>query len=225
MSSRTLYRWSGTTLIVGGLLSLVSSTLNAILFPDTNPTPQQLLSVPWLIAEILLFAGLLLIVMGFPGSYLRQAARAGRLGFVGSLLLWLGVLLALGFSVVRITLWPYLAQLAPNVLPLGGQGPVAGFLLWILVPWLLLSLGSLLLGAAVLRARAFPLWPGILLLIAGILSILTFILPPSGIGEILDPVSDGALFLALAWIGYTLIANPQESVARHPAAAPTAQTE
>jgi hypothetical protein len=224
MSTRTLYRWSGATLIVGGLLSLAGSTLNAILFPDTNPTPQQLLSAPWLIAEILLFAGLLLIVMGFPAS-IRQAAQAGRLGFVGSLLLWLGVLLALGFSVVRITLWPYLAQVAPSVLPSGGQGPVAGFLLWILVPGLLLSLGRLLLGAAVLRARAFSLWVGILLLIAGILSILTFILPPSGIGEILDPVSDGALFLALAWIGYTLIANPKESVARHPATAPTAQTE
>jgi len=225
MASRTLYRWSGTILLIGGLLSLAASTLSAFLFPDNNPTPEELSSTSWLVAEILLFAGLLLIVMGFIGSYVRHAARAGRLGFVGSLLLWLGVLLAEGFSVVRLTLWPYLARLAPNALPSGGQGPVAGFLLWILAPWLLLSLGSLLLGVAILRSRVFPRWVGILLLVAGVLSILTFVLPPSGVGEILDPLSDGALFLALAWMGYTLIAGPKESMAPQPAMAPTGQTE
>src|SRR5437879_4240559 len=136
MSSRTLYRWSGGTLLVGGVLSLVSSILSAFLYPGNNTTPQQILSAPWLFTEVMLFAGLLLISMGFPGCYLRQAARAGGLGFAGFVLLWLGLLLGgVSFSVVRMTIWPYLAQSAPKLLPSGGTGPIAGFLLWIFGPF------------------------------------------------------------------------------------------
>jgi hypothetical protein len=183
------------------------------------------LSAAWIIEEGIFFAGLLLIVLAFPGGYLRQVKQAGRLGFVGFVLLWLGVLLAFCFSGVRITLWPYLAQFNPKLLPSGGQGSIAGFLLWILLPGLLLILGDLLMGSAILRARVFPRWVGILFLAAGVISILTFILPPSGIGEILDPLSDAFFFLALAWTGYLLFAPSTEQVVAQSVTSSTIQTE
>ncbi len=207
MSSRALYRFSGIVLVLGGLLSLASSTIGSILIPDNSPTPAQISSMAWLATEIALFAGLVLILTGFPGGYLRQSTKAGRLGFAGALLLWLGVLLAATFSMVRLTLWPYLAQNAPKLLPGDNQGPAAGFILWILLPGLLLILGPILLGSASLRAGVFSRGVGILLLASGIINLLSFFVPPSAIGEILDPLGDAAFFLALVWIGYTLVAG------------------
>lgn len=213
MSSATLYRWSGVILLVGGPLSLGSSVLGAVLYPGNDATPQQILSALWLLEEIPFFVGILLIAMGFPGGYLRQAARAGRLGFVGFVLLWLGMLLGgVSFSVVRITIFPYLAQSAPKLLPSNGSGPAVGGLLLIFGPALLLTVGDIVLGIATMRARVFPRWIGILLLVAGIILVLSFVLPPSPIGNILEPGSDVAFFLAFAWFGYALVAQGKEPV-------------
>jgi hypothetical protein len=223
MPSRILYRWSGGTLLVGGLLSLVSSILSAFLYPGNNTTPEQILSTPWLLGEVILFIGILLISMGFPGCYLRQAGRAGGLGFAGFVLLWLGLLLGgVSFSVVRLTIFPYLAQSAPKLLAEGSM-PVAAFLLLIIGPVLLLTVGGILLGIATMRARVFPRWAGILLLLSGIISIITFVLPPSTVGDIIEPVGDGALFLALAWFGYALVAQEKEPVAEQSLATSAAQ--
>jgi DNA-binding NarL/FixJ family response regulator len=38
------------------------------------------------------------------------------------------------FATIQVTIFPYLAQSAPKLLPTNGTGPDVGFLLWILVP-------------------------------------------------------------------------------------------
>lgn len=219
MKAQIIYRWSGMALLMGGVLCTVSSTLGAVLLPGDQPTPAQILSAPWMLFEVLLFIGLLLVTAGLPGGYLRQSARAGRSGFIGFLALWLGILLTLGFAGARLVLWPYFAQSAPNLLPSGDQGPTAGFLLWILLPSLLLIVGPILLGLAARRAAVFPGTVGILLITAGVLNILTFLLPPSRLGDLLDPLSDAALFIALAWMGYLLAARVKELPAPQAASA------
>src|SRR5450631_911319 len=102
MSSRTLYRLSGGTLIIGSLLILISSVVGAILFPGHSSTQSQVLSLPWPLITLVTLIGSLLFVSGLPGLYLRQASRAGVLGFVGFILLFFAILLeGVAFSSVQ----------------------------------------------------------------------------------------------------------------------------
>ena len=179
-----------------------------MLYPSHDPTVQQVLSNSFAIDASLFLVWSILLVMGLPGLYLRQATRAGALGFAGFVLLSLALLLGgVAFGVVQVTIYPYLAQFAPKLLNFGGIGPTSGFLLWILVPVLLLGLGSILLGIATLRAKVFSHWIGILLIVAGVLFLVSIAPIP-----FIDLASNSVFFVALAWFGYTLIAQRKEMV-------------
>jgi hypothetical protein len=144
MSSATLYRWSGVVLLVGSLFGVIGSILDTALYFGTNPTPQQTLSLPFALDSSLFLAWALLLTMGLPGLYLRQSVRAGALGFVGFVLLLVGMLLAgVGFAIVQLTIYPYLAQSAPKLIPSSnGTGPLTGALLWWILPGLSLAVGK-----------------------------------------------------------------------------------
>ncbi|HAE83321.1 MAG TPA: hypothetical protein DEV72_09260 [Ktedonobacter sp.] len=224
MSSATLYRWSGIVLLLGALLGVIVSILDTVLYPGSNETAQQVLSTPFTIDASLFLVWALLLAMGLPGLYLRQARRAGRLGFVGFVLLSLGVLLGgVAFATVQVTIFPYLAQSAPKLLPSNGVGPDIGFLLWILGPVLLLAVGSILLGIGTMRAHVFPRWAGILLIVAGVLFLLSLPHIPSPIGDVIGLASNVVFLVAFAWFGYALVAQGKEPVAA-PFATAEAQT-
>ena len=42
MSPVRLYRWSGFVLLIGGLVGIIGTILDAIVSPDHNLTPQQI---------------------------------------------------------------------------------------------------------------------------------------------------------------------------------------
>lgn len=211
MSSTTLYRWSGVVLLVGGLIGIIGSLLDVVVNPYHNLPPQQVLSTAFTIDAIVFVIWSLLLTLGLPGLYLRQAARGRKLGFAGFVLFSLGLLLGgVGFGIVQVTIFPYLAQLAPKLLPSGGVGPDSGFLLWILLPTLLLGIGAILLGIATRRAHVFPGWTGILLIISGVLFFLSIPSLPPPFGTIIDFASNVTFFVAFAWCGYLLIAQKQE---------------
>jgi hypothetical protein len=225
MSSGTLYRWSGIVLLVGSLLGVIGSILDTVLSTGQNQTAQQILSTPFTIDASLFLAWALLLVMALPGLYLRQATRAGALGFAGFVLLSLGLLLGgVAFATIQVTIFPYLAQSAPKLLPSNGTGPDAGFLLWIFGPLLLLTVGSILLGIATMRARVFPHWTGILLIISGVLFLLSIPHIPSPFGDIIGFASNVVFFVALAWCGYVLVAQRKETAMAPSLATPAAQT-
>ena len=213
MSSTTLYRWSGIVLLVGSLLGVIASILDSVLNPSHDLTAQQFLSTPFTIIASLFLVWSLGLSMSLPGFYLRQAARAGKLGFAGFVLFWLALLLGgVAFASAQVIDWPYLAQYAPKLLPSGSTGPVLGGLLWIFGPTLLFGVGSILLGIATMRAHVFPRWIGILLLISGVLFLLSFPLTASLFGEIIDLASNLTFFVAFAWCGYALVSQDKEAV-------------
>jgi hypothetical protein len=215
MSSATLYRWSGGTLIVSSLLLIIEVILSNVMCPGHNCTPQQEMSLPWLLVVLTWLIGSLLFVIGSPGMYLRQAGRAGALGFVGFILLFFAVLLGeAAFSLLQIIVLPYLAQKAPLLIGPNG-GPPALFVLFIVAP-LMLSIGAILLGIATMRARVFPRWTGILLLASGIIFLLTIPPLPSPLGDILEVAFFIALDVAFLWCGYTLIAGGSGTVETAP---------
>jgi hypothetical protein len=221
MSSTTLYRWSGIVLLVGGLIGIIGSLLDIVVFPDHNLTAQQVLSTAFTIDVSLFLVWSLLLTLGLPGLYLRQAARGGKLGFAGFVLFSLGLLTGgVAFGTVQATVFPYLAQSAPTLLPSGGTGPLSGFLLWILGPVLLLGIGAILLGIATKRAHVFPRWTGILLIISGILFFLSIPALPPPFGTIIDFASNVVFFVAFARCGYQLMTQESETVeaVAHPAA-------
>jgi hypothetical protein len=218
MSSRTLYRLSGGTLIASSLLILVSSILNAVLFPGHNATPQQELSLPWLLTTWMILIGSLLFVIGLPGMYLRQAGRAGVLGLVGFILLFFSILLqGAAFSTLQVIVLPFLAQAAPKLIA-GNSGPIGVFLL-LLVTGLMEIVGTILLGIATMRAHVFPRWAGVLLIVAGIALLLTIPPLPVILSTIIETISFFALAVAFLWCGYMLISGEQGTVETVPFAA------
>ena len=217
MSSRTLYRLSGGTLIVGSLLLLLNAILGAVLYPGHSNTPQQDMTLPWFLLTLALLIGSLLSVIGLSGMYLRQATRAGVLGLVGFILLFFGFLLGgTAFSSVQITVLPWLAQVAPKLLE--GNLPVSVFLL-LIVSDLLQVIGFILLGIATMRSRVFPRWAGILLLASGIISLLTFPNIPSPLGDIIEVASFLAGAGAFLGCGYALVAEEHGTTETVPLAA------
>jgi hypothetical protein len=219
MSSRTLYRLSGGTLIVGSLLIIVNSILSNVLFSGgRNTTPQQYMSLPWLLVSLVSLIGSLLFVIGLPGMYLRQAGRAGVLGLVGFILVFFGELLFGAFSTLQVIVFPLLAQVTPKLLE--GETLPGGMFLLLLVFSLLDTIGAILLGIATMRAHVFPRWTGVLLIIAGIGMGLLFVFP----GAIIETVSSIAFSAAFLWCGYTLIAGGRGSVEAAPFSMTEAQT-
>jgi hypothetical protein len=211
MSSRTLYRLSGGTLIAGSLLILISTIVGDVLFPGHSSTPQQVVSLPWLLLTLITLIGSLLFVIGLPGMYLRQAGRAGTLGIVGFILLFFGILLeGAAFSTTQVIALPYLAQVAPHSLG-GNHGPVGVFLL-LIVSGLLHLIGAILLGIATMRAHVFPRWTGILLIVAGAALLLTLPPLPEIASTILETISFVAFALAFIGCGYALMTRDAAAV-------------
>ncbi|GAC1508945.1 MAG: hypothetical protein NVS2B12_24630 [Ktedonobacteraceae bacterium] len=211
MSIRTLYRLSGGTLIVGSVLLLLEEVVSTMGCPGHDCSLQFIQSVPWLIVTLIWLIGSLLFVIGLPGMYLRQAERAGRLGFVGFVLLFLAMLLAsVGFSLLQLIVFPYLAQKDPQLIA-SHNGPVTLFIFFI-ITGLMASIGVILLGIATMRTRVFPRWMGTLLLIAGIILLLTIPPLPSPIADIVEIAGFAALYIAYIGFGYTLMSQEGESV-------------
>ena len=210
MSSRMLYRLSGGTLIVGSLLIALASIVGAILFPGHSSRPAQVLGSSWPLVILMTLIGSLLFVISLPGMYLRQAGRAGALGHVGFVLLFLGSLLGgAAFSSVQIIVLPWIAQKAPQILTGNGM-PVSAFLL-LVISGLMQMIGAILLGIATMRAHVFPRWTGVLLLVSGIAYLLTIPPLPSPIGGIIEVVSFITLAGAFIRCGYQLITGGQET--------------
>lgn len=187
MSVRTL-RWSGWLLLVGSGLFIVGSlpSLVAASFAPTA-TSIQLSS---------LLIGALLVVVGLPVSYRKQARQIGWGGRIGFIAIELTALL-LGV-VVNVVFLVSDAPAGGGALP-----PSPLFLVAVLLGGLCALIGGLLYGIMTIRARVFPAVSGWLLIIAGLLSLTVFV-APDVLNRIGGTASDIAFFLAFGWMGYRL---------------------
>lgn len=227
MSSASLSRLSGIVLLVGGLLSLVSAAVLDVEFPGRNATPQQMMSSPWSLETSLLLVGVLLITLGFPGFYLRQSAQAGKLGFAGFVLLWVGILFGeLCLTAIQVTIFPWLAQKDPKLLG-PAAAPFAAALVGVIAPTLLFIVGGILLGIATMRSGVFGRGPGIALLALGIIGIIAVLLIPmplpAAADNIINTVFDVYSLTAFTWCGFAMVAQKMEPVAAPSMDIPSAQ--
>lgn len=183
MASSNLVRWGGLGGILAGLMYALTAILSLL-------APQGMIfdSFSDYLIEIIFVVGLAGTLLAVAGLHALHGGRYGRTGAVGSLTTFVGY--ALLFVAAAATTLAG-REVLDAVFPIG--------VLAILV-------GSVLLGATILRARVLPWWYGMVLIVGFPLSV------P------LDVITGGAggLALAVVWalVGYALLAAESASTQR-----------
>lgn len=169
MTHRTLYRLSGVALLIGSLCAILGFLLH-----PSGDNPDNYLGFLWVPASLLILVGALLVALGLPGMYARQAARVGKLGFIGFLLTFVAlVLFNVALGSIEALLFPALAANAATRSFLAGPPPGA-YGSVVILALLLELIGPVLLGIATLRAHVFPRWIAWLLIIIPVFVLLGF---------------------------------------------------
>ncbi len=196
MSSVTLYRASGLALLLGAVFAIIGTILS---FVFTSGTLSLVITGTFA-------SGVVLQLLGSPSIVARQAPRAGWLGFVGFLLLFLAWLLLASFiAVLRLTIFPWLAVHAPQV---GAQlfSANPALIVYTNLELLLVVVGGVLLGMATMRARVLPQWAGLLLIVGAVLN------PIGLVNGMVGEVAGVLVVLGLGWMGYALLSAKGEAV-------------
>ena len=201
MSTSRIYRLGGLSLLVGALIMIVGVwvRLNG---SDLAAIVQPIYSTSWLLNLI----GGLFLLLGLTAMYAYQSRQAGTLGLIGFVLAFLGLAaLEVGTSAIDGGVRPLLAvnpatqSLAQTGSSLSQGGP--GFDIVFLIGFVAIILGEILYGIATLRARVFPRWAAVLIIVG---------VPAIFLGGLLPVVGnkpEALTLLGLAWCGYFLLAN------------------
>jgi hypothetical protein len=146
MSSTMLARLSGFALVAGGLLFAVGNLLHPL---DHSVESQA--KGTWEAAHIIFTIGAMILVMGLPALFQRQAERAGKLGLVAFVFLTLGLLGTVipgGFFEAFVV--NEVGESGKEAVEDGAGGAFLGIF------GLIYMVGTLLFGIATYRARVFP---------------------------------------------------------------------
>lgn len=204
MSSNTLYRLSGLSLLVGCAL-IILGIVPGLLLGDQNPA-----NTINIVTAIICLIGAMLAALGLPGVYAASYRKAGVLALIGVVGTFIWLTMDMSFEPILAFVLPFLAEKAPN-LAADGAMP-AGLFVFLIIGGLITLIASVVLGIAVLRSHINSRLVGILLIIGAIASFVGNFLPRQ--------ISDGGtivLMVALAWIALTVWSRPatvtQESFA------------
>jgi hypothetical protein len=219
MTAGQLYRLSGGSLVAGAVLSIISSVLAGVLFPDTgNPsTAGNPLNFTLALIGVV---GTVLAIFGLPGLYLRRAKEGGVLWLLGVLLIAVtGMLFGIFASLTFAIVFPPLAAQAPALFE---EGPPPAFLGVFIIGTLANVFGAAFMAVPMLTRQIYPRWCGWLMALEAVLAAVSFVANgPSSSGvlsQVLNLVSPLPLFIVLGWIGYELwTSQPASSEALHEA--------
>jgi len=200
MSSTTLYRLSGISLLLGAVASVIAGSMTLFFDSSLSASPGTIQSPLWSTYWSLVFVAAVLLLMGLPALYLRQAERrGGLLGLIAVFLVVLGGFLGIAITAYFVSIMPSLAAQAPDLINAGFESSLALFGIGATA---LGVIGPLLLGIAVIQAKVFPPLVGILLMIAAVLSPSTVF---SGmLFTLLGLVGTVSAAIAYGWVGTIL---------------------
>lgn len=192
---------SGWLLIAGG----VCFALFLLIHPYGHVAgPHAADDWKWVPAHSFHFLGALFTLFGLVGLYLDQWAGAGKLGFVGFVLAFIGTAMFAGTGMITAFVWPVIADYAPGFVEEGGpmwEDPLTSGAT--LATYVFLILGYVVLGVALLRARSLPA-PACWVTVVGVV---LFSVPVEPVGPIPWSVRfSGAIVFGagLAWLGWAL---------------------
>ena len=217
MSSTILYRLSGIILLLGAAVSVIAGLMTLFFNHNYTASLSTFQSPLWSTYYSLFFVALALILLGLPALYLRQAGRRGGvLGLVGVFLIVLGNFLLMAMIGYFVSILPLLAAKAPQVINAAFE---SGFGIFPLGGTAFGLIGLILLGIAVIRARVFPPFVGILLIASVVLSLVAFFLQSGDLlAAIIGLFGTASAAIAYGWAGTIL--TQQQNVAEAEASYP-----
>ena len=216
MTSANLIRWCGLAAILGAALFIIADLISLFTL-DFDASPSEFFtSFGFYLTSALLLVGGPLVLLGLVGLYAGRPEAMGVLGLIAFLGAFFGGVLSQGAIWSESFISPAIASEAPELLESEPPGVV---IFGILLSFVLVNLGWILFGVAVLRARIYPR-PAALLLIAGavvalLLNLLSGGGPPGSVLLYVGTASDILFFGAIAWMGFVLLAG-RESSAEQP---------
>lgn len=157
MTVDSLRRWGGMITVLVGALLVLFGVLPTLLLPTSDPLFQWVLDPDWTWLNGLALIMTVLTPLALVSLYLAQVEGAGRLGFVGFVMAFLGSMLFSSVQFDEAFLWPILVSEAPGFLdPAGPMLTNPGFSTIYLLMGMLYMLGFVLFAIATLRASVFP---------------------------------------------------------------------
>ena len=188
MKLANLIRWGGLAAVLAAVLLLVSDVLELLVFGFENVSTIATTGVYVFVTASFLLAALLLS-FGLVGLYASQAESAGYLGILGFLMAFVGTVMFAGFFWAQEFFAPVVAEAAPGLLDNIPRWLYFGSVL----TFSLFALGWLLFGVGTYKARIYPRWAALLLMIGAVLIIFPL------------PVPSAVFDVAVAWLGLVLL--------------------
>lgn len=214
----TLNRLAGRIMITGAALSVVGYVISSVGPSDAKPTPAVVDSTTYRVGNILVFLGAALVLLAIPAMIARQYERSRKLTLIGGAgLALVEVVQGVANTFGNVTLFPMLVD-NPATLPAAQGNPPAILGVFFVLSLIGSVVGGIVFAIAVLRAKVYPMWVGIVMLLAAVAG------PVSGSGPAF--VQNAAAILgsvALLGVGYRLASRTLAAVAvTTPAAAQAA---
>ena len=194
MSSSNLIRLAGLAALISGVLAAIGDLLRLVVDVED---PGSATTASYAIVFLLYLISTALLLLGLVGFYTSQSQAAGIVGFVGFLVAFLGTVLLAGALWFELFITPALATEAPGLLE--AELGLPGFILMLLFG----AVGWVLFGVATLRARVYPRWAGVLLIVGGVIAF--FPLPLVGI----------IFSVTVAYLGFLLFTGQVASDEQH----------
>lgn len=209
MTSCGLKRAAGVAAIAAAIGFIIVGIFHPLNIPREAATPT------WINVHIVALLMCYFGIFGMTGLYARQSEKSGILGLVGFILLAMWMALVMCLSFVEAYILPIMAIESPRFVEafLGMFSNQKSAVDLGVLPMLwnisgpMYILGLVLFGIATFRARVFPRYAGLLLVVAGILTPVGGFIPPEYQPLVMVPTG-----LALAWLGYALARNPSDRV-------------
>lgn len=211
MSTMKLIRWGGMTLLLGGLLWGVQKIGWGLFLGGQDPRDysQPAATILWVMGLI----AALLILMGLPALYMRQADKAGLFGAVAFVVVFTGMALVTGNTYFGTFIQAGLVDLI-NLAEGAGltvQEPAATGIGFVVTLGLYL-LGWILFGLASFKAGVLPRW-AVALVMAGL--VFGFLFLATGFSLLALPVTE----MGIAALGFALWREKGEVIAAQATAA------
>jgi hypothetical protein len=201
MAIQRLIRWSAFAWLLSAATGIVS-----IVFVPSDFVASAVLSSLWIPIGALRAISHMLFMIGLIGFYLVQADKAGRLGSIGFVLSFFGMLMLSVQMVDSTWILPVIAA-QPNAPKtafemLGPSGPLSAFSRVIFGGSVVAGFGLIILGLVTMRARVLPRWAGLLLAIA---IFLDFAVVAGAAGEWIVKFGDVLFSVAEVWLAYAML--------------------
>ena len=177
MSRLILYRIAAVAVVVGAVL-----TAGGNLLAPQGHARDAVSSWAYYPAGIVVLVGGLLVMGAWVAVYLWQRTESGALGFAGMVTVFAaGTPLTVGFPLVQLLVYPWIATTSISDKAFN-DGPVV-FTIFFAVASFAVSLGGVLFGVAIIKAKVFSRMLGIGFIVLSAASlVLGFLSFPGGGG-------------------------------------------